>query len=134
MTGVQIGFSRHPDLPDVPLITELAARENLLPGYDYDEVQKLLRVQMTDVVMGRPFTFGPGVPKERVDAVRQAFDAMVRSEDFKAEAAKLKMETRHSTGEQLQTVARELKAMPKESLRKLGDMIKYQGPRESVKQ
>jgi tripartite-type tricarboxylate transporter receptor subunit TctC len=42
--------------------------------------------------MGRPFAMPPGVPAERVAAMRRAFDETLKDPGFLAEAAKLQLE------------------------------------------
>ena len=41
---------------------------------------------------GRPFLMAPETPRERVEAMRHAFSAMLRDGEFLADAAKQKME------------------------------------------
>ena len=65
---VQIGLTKAPDLPDVPLLMDLA-------NNDDKAVLKLLSASTT---IGRPIFTSPGVPEERVKALRAAFDAMMR--------------------------------------------------------
>jgi hypothetical protein len=44
----------------------------------------------------------PGVPPERVNALRRAFDATMKDPQFLAEAAKMGMDISPSTGEEAQ--------------------------------
>ena len=44
----------------------------------------------------------PGVPAERVQALRRAFDATMKDPQLLAEAAKLNMDLRPTTGEESQ--------------------------------
>jgi hypothetical protein len=44
----------------------------------------------------------PGVPPERVSALRRAFDATMKDPQFLAEAAKTRMDISPSTGEEAQ--------------------------------
>src|SRR5262249_56244413 len=62
---VQLALAKHPDLPDVPLVTDLAKT--------YAQRQ-MLRMIFARQVMSRPFVAPPVVPKELVDARRRAFD------------------------------------------------------------
>jgi tripartite-type tricarboxylate transporter receptor subunit TctC len=72
--------TRHPDLPDVPTARELA---------DDDQARALIVfAEMPLLTMSRPFVAPPGVPAERVAALRAAFDAVHRDKDFLAEAEK----------------------------------------------
>ena len=93
---VQIGLRRHPELSDVPLLTELAANE--------DDRQVLAFIS-ADTGITRAVVTTPDVPPERVEALRRAFDATMKDPQFLAEADKAKMDISPSTGEQAQKVA-----------------------------
>ena len=124
---VQMALEKHPDLPNVPLIGDLVRPGNLVPGQNAEELAALLRIQMSDASMGRPYTLGPGVPPDRVAALRQAFDGMIKDGEFLAEAQKSKREVMSVSGEKIQQLVGELKKVPRASLDKLADMIKYKG-------
>ena len=66
---VQIGLTKAPDLPDVPLLIDLAAN---------DEDRAILKLLSASSTIGRPVFTSPGVPAERVKALRDAFDAWSR--------------------------------------------------------
>jgi tripartite-type tricarboxylate transporter receptor subunit TctC len=72
--------TRHPDLPDVPTARELALD---------DAARELIVFAETPfLTMARPFAAPPGVPAERVVALRAAFEAVHRDPQFLAEAEK----------------------------------------------
>ena len=79
---VQFTLERAPYLKDVPTLMELAP-----PGKK--DVAEF-------VISGTPFArglaVGPGVPADRVAALRQAFDALMKDEAFLADARKRKLE------------------------------------------
>jgi tripartite-type tricarboxylate transporter receptor subunit TctC len=102
--AVQFATARHPELPDVPLVTELARNDRERAALD-------LILSMQE--MGRPFAAPPKVPAERVAALRQAFRQTMRDREFVAEADKQKLEIQPVEGEALQTlVARMFQAPP----------------------
>jgi len=90
---VQIGLRRDPDLPDVPLLVELAGNA---------EQRAILEFITKSAIVGRPFAVASDVPKQRVAALRQAFDRTVIDSDFLAEAGKMKAEISPIGGEDLQ--------------------------------
>lgn len=92
---VQSGLEKEPDLPDVPLITELKVK----PGD-----QPLLDFMAQSATVGRPLATTPGVPAERVAALRVAFADTIKDPDFIAEAAKEHLEIRPMTGERLAAI------------------------------
>jgi hypothetical protein len=93
---VQIGLKRAADLADVPLMSELAKT---------DENRQVLTFISSDMGISRAFVTTPGVPPERLAALRQAFMAMMKDPDFLAEAAKTQMDISPSSGEEAQKVA-----------------------------
>src|SRR5581483_5381314 len=54
------------------------------------------------IVLGRPIAAPPGVPPERVAALRHAFDLAVADPEFKADAAKAGLEVSPISGSDLQ--------------------------------
>ena len=76
---VQVGVRREPALPEVPLLIDLGRT---------DEERQVLAFVTKGLAIGRPLGVGPGVPDERVAALRQAFDATVTDPEFIAEARK----------------------------------------------
>ena len=64
--------------------------------------------------MGRPYFAPPGVPADRVQILRRAFDATAKDPAFLADVEKQKMELFHMTGEEVETLVRRIYAMPKE--------------------
>jgi tripartite-type tricarboxylate transporter receptor subunit TctC len=78
---VQFGRrTRHPDLPDVPTARELAT--------DAAARELIVFAEAPLLTMARPFLAPPGVPADRVAALRAAFLAVHRDPDFLAEAEK----------------------------------------------
>ena len=53
---MQFSLAKHPDLPDVPLIIDLAKT---------DEQRQMFRLIFARQVMGRPFMAPPGLPPDR---------------------------------------------------------------------
>ncbi|MBY5775156.1 hypothetical protein HFN63_34825 [Rhizobium leguminosarum] len=98
---VQIGLQRERDLPDVPLIFELAKNP---------EDEKLLRLLSAPTALGRPVITTPGVPEERVQAMRDAFDKMVVDPVFLKAAASEGLTIVPKSGKDLQSVVNEIVA------------------------
>ncbi len=116
---VQASTRKHPDLPNVPLALELATNA---------EDKALLELNDARLEIGRPFLIPPGVPAERVKALRAAFAAMVKDKDFLADAEKQKHEIDAVGGEDVQALLERVsKASPK-LIARLGDAQKYKGP------
>lgn len=102
-TLVQFGLSKHPELPQVPLIGDLARTP---------EDRQLVELLMVPLEMGRPFYAPPGVPADRVQVLRRAFDATAKDPEFLADAKKQHMELFHLSGESVETLVRRIYATP----------------------
>ncbi len=100
---MQFALKRHPDLPNVPLATELTT--------DPDKVAVLKFISARQA-MARPFAAPPGVPAERLAALRAAFDATMKDQDFLDEAKKLELEVRPVDGQELAKLVSDLAASP----------------------
>jgi tripartite-type tricarboxylate transporter receptor subunit TctC len=57
---------------------------------------------------GRPYFLPPGVPADRVAALRRAFDATIHDAGFVADAAKIELTPDPMTGAQVQALIGEL--------------------------
>ncbi|HEY5624083.1 MAG TPA: tripartite tricarboxylate transporter substrate-binding protein [Gammaproteobacteria bacterium] len=89
---VQFALEKHPDLPDVPLVTEFA---------DSEDERMALELIFARQVMGRPFLAPPGIPPARLAALRRAFDATAEDPEFLAEAARMQLELNPVSGEEI---------------------------------
>jgi len=88
--------TRHPEFADVP-----TARE-LVPDQD---ARALIEFAELSYKMSRPFAAPPGVPADRAEALRQAFDAAHSDRQYLEDAAKLKVEVSPIGGQEvLQTI------------------------------
>ena len=85
----QMALEKLPDLPDVPSALDLVSNP------DDRRVLELILIRQE---MGRPFAAPPGVPGERVAALRTAFAATMRDPEFLAEARKGQLEIEPMTG------------------------------------
>jgi tripartite-type tricarboxylate transporter receptor subunit TctC len=112
---LQFGLAKHPELPEVPLITELARNEDQL---------RLLRFVFARQVMGRPYLAPPGVPPAIVAALRLAFMATMSDPEFLADAERGKFEINPVPGERIQQLVAELYKTPRELTKRLADMLK----------
>ena len=89
---IQVGLKKEPELPNVPLLIEQDVRP---------EDKPLLEFMSLAVAVGRPLATSPGVPPERVAALRKAFHDTIRDPEFIAEAEKTNSEIRPVAGDVL---------------------------------
>jgi tripartite-type tricarboxylate transporter receptor subunit TctC len=80
---MQMSLFKHPDLPDVPLMVDLAPN---------DTARSVFELVTITGELGRPFLTSPDVPAERIKALRDAFDATMKDPEFLAEAARTQKE------------------------------------------
>jgi tripartite-type tricarboxylate transporter receptor subunit TctC len=98
---IQLALSKHPELPDVPLIMDLAHT---------DEQKQMLRLVLARQPLGRPFYAPPDVPAERAEALRQAFMATMRDPEFLAAAGKAQLEINPLSGAEIGAIVRDVVA------------------------
>ncbi len=104
---VQNATEKHPDLPNVPLITDMT---------DDPAKIRIIRLIVATQSMARPFFLPPGVPGERAGALRKAFADTMRDAEFIEEARKLDVEVSPLDGATMQGLMTELYSMPKEAV------------------
>jgi tripartite-type tricarboxylate transporter receptor subunit TctC len=76
------------------------------------EDRQILDILYSRESYGRPFFTPPGVPADRVAALRRAFADTMKDPDFRREAAKRRIEVEPVTGDQLATLTRNLMEIP----------------------
>jgi tripartite-type tricarboxylate transporter receptor subunit TctC len=96
---VQFALKRHAELPDVPTAVDLARN---------DEERAILSAIMNATEVGTAFFTTPGVPADRLTALRRAFDAAMKDPDLLAEAEKIKVGVSPMAGEDLQKLVGEV--------------------------
>lgn len=79
---VSYGLKPIPDLADVPRVIDYAKTP---------EQKAALNLVFSTHSMGWPYLVAGGVPQDRVDALRSAFQAMTEDKDFREEAKKRKL-------------------------------------------
>jgi tripartite-type tricarboxylate transporter receptor subunit TctC len=109
-----ISLSRYRSLPDVPTIVELAQN-------DLDRnVMKLFGGTLT---IGYAVATTPKIPDDRLAALRQAFEGVVKDPDFIAGAKKLETEVDPLSGAELDRIVAELVSMPRDVVDKMNAVI-----------
>jgi len=93
---LQLAAHALPDLPGVPLVTELVRS---------DDARRLLGVTiLRGSALARPYALPPGTPQERVDILRRAFDAAFRDPEFLADAKRARLDVSPVNGEEVERV------------------------------
>ena len=111
---VQIGFSKAPELQDVPLLMDL--------GGNADD-KAVLRLLSAPTAIGHPIFTSPGVPMERVNALRAAFDATMKDPALLEEAKRIKLEIQPTSGQKLQEIVSDILSAPQPIKDRLAQII-----------
>lgn len=107
---LQYGATRHPAMPEVPTVIELARN---------DDERSILSAVMTAVEIGRAVLAPPGIPVDRLDTLRRAFDRMMTDPEFAADLKQVSMEILPATGEALGRVVEGIDRMPPDLIAKV---------------
>ena len=101
--ALQMALHKNSELADVPLIMDLARN---------DSERQILKLVLSRQEMGWPFTAPPGLPKERADALRAAFDATMKDPDYLAEAQQRRLDVNPMSGAAIEKLIGDLYATP----------------------
>jgi tripartite-type tricarboxylate transporter receptor subunit TctC len=104
---MQMSLFKHPDLPHVPLMIELAPDET---------VRSIFEVVSITGEIGRPFVTSPGVPPERAAALREAFRKTMADPELLADAAKSHIDIHPIFAEELDALVRRVLSAPKSAI------------------
>jgi len=72
---------------------------------------------------GRPLMVTPGTPPERVKILRESFAKALKDEELLAEAKKGRMDVDYSSGEELETLVKEVLDQPREVIEQAGRVL-----------
>jgi tripartite-type tricarboxylate transporter receptor subunit TctC len=111
----QMGLTKHPDLPDVPLLIDLAKSE---------EERAILKLVFARQVMAWPYLAPPGIPRERAEALRRAFADTMKDKEFLADAERSQLEIRPVAGEEIERLVRQVYGTPAAIVQRTADMLK----------
>jgi tripartite-type tricarboxylate transporter receptor subunit TctC len=100
---LQLATRKLVELPDVPLVTEIT---------DNPDHQSALRLIVSRQTMARPYVTPPGVPAERLAALRAAFDATMKDPAFLADAKRQDLEVHPVSGVEADALLKDAYATP----------------------
>lgn len=120
---VQASTRKHAKIPHVPLARDLARN---------DQDRAVMELNDARLEMGRPFVAPPGVPAERVKALRVAFNKMVADPAFAGAIQKLGRELNPVTGEDVQALIARVTKADKTVIANLKEALIYKGEKGKV--
>ena len=123
---VQVAVKKAPDLPNVPLLWELAKTK---------EQRTMFEVLSSTNGIGRSLTAPPGLPAARVATLRAAFDAMVRSKKFLGEAKRMRLSITPMSGIELKRLVLKAGDLTPKMVKQIQDIIniKYRSIKKKKK-
>jgi tripartite-type tricarboxylate transporter receptor subunit TctC len=113
---VQLSLKKHRDLPNVPLVMDFAKTE---------QQAQIFKLVFARQPMGRPFLSPPGIPADRVAALRKAFMETLQDREFLAEAEKMKLEINPVSGDEVQRIVQDVYRTPKAVAAAVADMLNH---------
>lgn len=111
---VQTALTKHKDLPNVPLVTDLAKTP---------EDKEILTMIFARQTMGRPFLAPPGIDPAYGALLRQAFADTLSDPDFLAEAKKVKLEVNPVSGVDIEALVKQIYATPSDIAHKAAALL-----------
>jgi tripartite-type tricarboxylate transporter receptor subunit TctC len=111
---VQMALAKSPEMPDVPLVMDLAKTE---------ADRQLLTLLLGTTAIARPFVAPPGLPEARTRNLRRAFDATMKDAEFLKEAAIMRADIEPTTGEDVQKIVAAMYATPKDVVERTKKLI-----------
>lgn len=105
---VQLGLQKAPNVPpEIPLALDLASNP---------QDRQVLEVLCAPGATGYPSFMGPGVPKDRVEAIRAAYVATLKDPEFIELMARQGLDIDPIGAEELTSIVKGIYALPKEAV------------------
>jgi len=111
---VQVGLGKEVELPDVPLLSELAQGE---------EQRRMLQFVSEAAAIDGPLAGPPGIPVEAFAVLRTAFNTMTKEAAFRAEAEKLSIDLGPLPGEAVEKIVASIMSTPPATVEKVKSII-----------
>lgn len=115
---MQDGRKRDPRLPDAPTVYELMDQYKTP-----DTGRRLATLVLAAGDFGRPYVFPPNTPADRVKIMREAFTKVLNDPEALSEAEKRKLEISPTSGDELESLAKEVIGQPPEVVQKMRQML-----------
>ena len=92
------------------------------------ENRKIMELVYSSETFGRPYMLAPGVPADRVAALRKAFLETMRDHDLLADAQRIGLAIDPISGEDLQALATNIFATPADFVERTKQALTYRAP------
>jgi hypothetical protein len=92
------------------------------------ENRRIMELIYSSETFGRPYMMPPGVPAERVAALRRAFLDALRDKELLADAERIGLEIDPISGDELQALAEKIYATPAAIVEQARQAVTYKAP------
>jgi tripartite-type tricarboxylate transporter receptor subunit TctC len=90
--------------------------------------RKIMELLYSSETFGRPYMMGPGVPAERIAALRKAFMDTMKDPELLTEAQRIGLDIDPISGHELQALTAHIYATPKPVVEQTRQALVYKGP------
>jgi len=111
---VQVGLAKNPHMPSVPFIFDYAKS---------DQERQIFRLVFGWLDLERPIGMPPGVPEDRVTAMREAFDRTMKDPALLADAEKAQVGIEPMSGSAIAAFVEEVYRTPPDVAAKAAQML-----------
>jgi len=115
---LQTSAKRDPRLPDVPTLNELMGEYKTS-----DSSRGLAKLILASSEFGRPIVAPPGIPAGRAKTLRDAYSQAMKDPALVAEAKKGNLELNPGTGQELEALAKEVMAQPRDVVDRMKKLL-----------
>jgi tripartite-type tricarboxylate transporter receptor subunit TctC len=111
---IQMGNKKSDEFGDIPSVFDYAK---------IDEQRALFEVLFKQLLLGRPLAGPPGIPPDRLGALREALTATMKDSEFLADATKVGLEVDPASSEEVDELLKRYAAYPPEIFRRAQEAI-----------
>lgn len=111
---LQLGQNGRDELKGVPLATEMATNES---------DKKLLELMLSTQTVAYPFVAPPNIPIGRFEIFRNAFESVMRDEEFLKTAAEARMEVNPVSGAEIEKLIADIYASPSDVVARAREIV-----------
>lgn len=111
---IQMGYRKSNEFGDIPSVFDLAKTE---------EDRQVLEVHFHQQLLSRPFATPPGVPADRLGALRAAFQATMKDAEFLLAAQKVGLDIDPVTGEEIEIALRRFASFSPTVLKRAAEVM-----------
>lgn len=112
---MQFGIDKNPEIPEVPWIFDVLKNP---------DDRQIFRLILSNLALARPYAGPPGIPGDRLAALRTAFEATMKDKDFLAAVKKSGNNVRPYSGQQIDTLLAEVAKTPPALIKRVQKVVK----------